>query len=105
MRAEMVLLRTTGEANLDEKSDIQRLRDIENIVLSSNELLTKEVVPAIRILSFCSEGEIDYKEGSQKSAELIAASEEDNSEERKVELPNLWGSATGIFSEAPKKET
>ena len=81
------------------------MRDIEQIVLSSNQLLTKEVVPAIRILSFCSEGELDIKEGSQKSVEIIAVSEEDRSEESKVELPNLWGSATGIFNEAPKKET
>jgi hypothetical protein len=81
------------------------LRDIEQIVLSSNQLLTKEVVPAIRILSFCSEGELDIKEGSQKSVEIIAVSDKDQSEESEVELPNVWGSATGIFCEAPKKET
>ena len=65
MRAEMVCLRTNpNDVHLDEKSDIQRLRDIEQIVVSSNQLLTKEVVPAIRILSLCSEGGIEQKEGS-----------------------------------------
>jgi hypothetical protein len=67
--------------------------------------LLKKVVPAIRILSFCSEGELDIKEGSQKSVEIIAVSEEDHSEENKVDLPNVWGSATGIFNEVAKKET
>jgi hypothetical protein len=65
MRAEMVSLKTNpNDVQLDEKSDIQRLRDIEKIVVSSNQLLTKEVVPAIRILSLCSEGEMEQKEGS-----------------------------------------
>ena len=64
MRVEMVNLRNTGEVHLDKKSDIQRLQDIEQIVLSSNKLLKQEVVPAIRILSLCSESEVENKEST-----------------------------------------
>lgn len=58
MRAEMTQLKSGDELRLDEnKTDMKRLRDIEKIVGHSNDLLKKEVVPALRILSICCENE------------------------------------------------
>lgn len=51
------LRNNNGEINFEEKSDINRLKEIEQIVLSSNQLLKKEVVPAIRILTLCNDSE------------------------------------------------